>query len=337
MSTFMMAVAAPRIKSFFAPVPRLCRHSRAAALQTKVPSGQRFRLVCTFLTRPLGLFELKAKKSAVLLFQYNFVTPSPSHFREKPYILAETKGYCLFRKQGNQSREGAHARFQRSAMSSGVETVQVFILAENRLLREALTRILNKKSDIHVVGASAFSPVVVQEIRSAAPDVLLSDSTAVALSELQLVSEARAVVPGLKVVMIGMDADQETFLRAVRDGVVGYVLKDASAMEVASAVRSVASGEAVCPPSLCAALFNKVSEQLTQPASFIIRHNLGLTRREQQLVQMIGRGLTNKEIAAQLNLSEQTIKNHIHRMLRKLGASDRLDAVEVCRMPGAVA
>jgi DNA-binding NarL/FixJ family response regulator len=222
-------------------------------------------------------------------------------------------------------------------MSDSVETVQVFILAENRLLREALTRILSKKSDIRVVGASAFSPDVVEQISSAAPDVLLSDSAAVALSDLRLISEVRAAIPGLKVVMIGMDADPQTFLRAVRDGIVGFVLKDASAMEVAAAVRSVANDEAVCPPSLCMSLFERVANQNTHPASFVIRHNLGLTRREQQLVQMISHGLTNKEIASQLNLSEQTVKNHIHRMLRKLGATDRLAAVELCRAPGAVA
>src|SRR5579864_2717845 len=221
-------------------------------------------------------------------------------------------------------------------MSDVVESVQVFILAENRLLREALTRILGKKNDIRVVGASAFSPDVVEQISSTAPDVLLSDSAAVALSDLRLVSEVRAAIPGLKVVMIGMDADRETFLRAVRDGIVGFVLKDASAMEVAAAVRSVANDEAVCPPSLCLALFERVAHQDAHPPSFVIRHNLGLTRREQQLVQLISRGLTNKEIASQLNLSEQTVKNHIHRMLRKLGATDRLGAVELCRMPGAV-
>ena len=136
-------------------------------------------------------------------------------------------------------------------MSDAVESVQVFILAENRLLREALTRILGKKNDILVVGASAFSPDVVEQISSVAPDVLLSDSAAVALSDLRLVSEVRAAIPGLKVVMIGMDADREIFLRAVRDGIVGFVLKDASAMEVAAAVRSVANNEAVCPPGLC--------------------------------------------------------------------------------------
>jgi len=222
-------------------------------------------------------------------------------------------------------------------MANSVETVRVFILAENRLLREALTRILSKKSDIQVVGAAAFSPDVVEQVTGSAPDVLLSDSAALALSDLRLVSEVRAAIPGLKVVMIGMEDDREIFLRAVRDGITGYVLKDASAMEVAAAVRSVANQEAVCPPSLCLALFERVANQSTQPGSFVIRHNLGLTRREQQLVQMIGRGLTNKEIASQLNLSEQTVKNHVHRMLRKLGATDRLGAVELCRVPGAVA
>jgi DNA-binding NarL/FixJ family response regulator len=215
-----------------------------------------------------------------------------------------------------------------------VTNIQVYILAENRLLREALTRILNKKSDIRIVGASAFSPQVVGEIAGAAPDVLLSDSAAVALSDLRLVSEVRRAIPGLRVVMIGMESDRQTFLRAVQDGVVGYILKDASAVEVAAAVRSVANDEAVCPASLCLALFEHVSSQLAQVPSFQIKSNLGLTRREQQLVQMVSRGLTNKEIAAQLNLSEQTVKNHVHRMLRKLGASDRLAAVELCRSHG---
>jgi two-component system response regulator DegU len=222
-------------------------------------------------------------------------------------------------------------------MPVSAESVQVFILAENRLLREALTRILSKKSDIRVVGASAFSPEVVTYIRSAAPDVLLSDSAAVALSELRLLSEVRSSIPGVKVVMIGMEADPETFLRGVREGIVGYILKDASAMEVAAAVRAVANDEAFCPPGLCLNLFQYVAKQATRLTTFVLKHNLRLTRREQQLVQMISGGLTNKEIANQLHLSEQTVKNHVHHMLRKLGATDRLGAVELCRLPGAVA
>ena len=222
-------------------------------------------------------------------------------------------------------------------MCDEVDVIRVFILAENRLLREALARILNKKSDIHVVGTSAFTPDIVQQIAGMSPHVLLSDSATVALSDLRLVSEVRAAMPGLKVVMVGMEAEPETFLKAVRDGIVGYVLKEASAVEVAACVRSVANGEAVCPPTLCMTLFEQLANPTPQPATFVFKRELGLTRREQQLVQMISRGLTNKEIAGQLNLSEQTVKNHIHRMLRKLGASDRFGAVERCRVPGAVA
>jgi two-component system, NarL family, response regulator DevR len=218
-------------------------------------------------------------------------------------------------------------------MVAAVEDVHVFILAENRLLREALTRILKKKSDIDVVGASAFAPQLMEQVTAVAPDVLLSDSVAMSLTELRLIPELRAAIPGLKVVMIGMDADRETFLRAVRDGVVGYMLKDASAMEIADAVRCVVDDGAVCPPQLCLALFDHLAQQARVP-SFHLRHTLGLTRREQQLVQLIGLGLTNKEIASQLNLSEQTVKNHVHRMLRKVGANDRLSVVELCRTQG---
>jgi len=220
-------------------------------------------------------------------------------------------------------------------MSVELESVRVFILAENRLLREALARILSKKNDIRVVGSAPFSPEVVREISSGSPDVLLSDSAALALSELRLITEVRAAIPGLKVIMIGMDASPEVFLRAVREGVVGYVLQDASALEVAASVRSVANGEAVCPPKLCLALFEQVANQRMPPPILGFKQSLGLTRREQQLVHMISRGLTNKEIADQLHLSEQTVKNHVHRMLRKLGASDRLGAVELCRTSGA--
>lgn len=219
-------------------------------------------------------------------------------------------------------------------MTLSASTIQVFLLAENRLLREALARILSKKADIRVVGSAAFSPQVVEEIAVACPDVLLFDSMPFALSDLGVIPELHKLIPALKVVMIGMESDRETFLRAVREGAVGYLLKDASAMEVATAVRSAASQEAVCPPDLCLSLFQYVKQQGRTFPNFQAKQQLGLTRREQQLVQMIGRGLTNKEIASQLNVAEQTVKNHVHRMLRKVGVTDRLAVVELCRTQG---
>jgi two-component system, NarL family, response regulator DevR len=134
--------------------------------------------------------------------------------------------------------------------------------------------------------------------------------------------------------MIGMDADEQSFLHSVQEGALGYLVKDASAAEIASAVRTVANGEAVCPAQLCTSLFRYVARQRKQVPSFHVKVSLGLTNREQQLVLLIGRGMTNKEIASQLCLAEQTVRNHVHRMLRKVGANDRLAVVEMCRMHG---
>jgi DNA-binding NarL/FixJ family response regulator len=217
------------------------------------------------------------------------------------------------------------------------ETIDVFLLAENRLLREALGRVLTKKNDMRVIAASAFTAHVASEVVASKPHVLLIDSAVYACSDLKVVTALRREAPTVKTLMIGMESNHETFLRCVRAGVNGYLLKDASAVEIAAAVRSVAYDEAVCPPQLCSALFDYVARQPVEVPCLRGRTQFGLTRREQQLVKMIGGGLSNKEIAAQLNLSEQTIKNHVHSVLRKLGAGDRLSAVEFCRQEGIVA
>ena len=211
--------------------------------------------------------------------------------------------------------------------------VGVYLLAGNRLLREALAKLLQKRGDIRLLGATGLSPQIVEQIAAAGPDVLLSDFAIGSLAELQVIREIRKAVPGIQIVMIGMDEDPKEFVRAVRDGVVGWVLKEASASEIADAVHAVAANQAVCSPTLCRALLDHVcSSEMASAIGLPVRHDLGLTRREQQLVQMIARGLTNKEIGSQLNLSENTVKNHVHRMLRKLGARDRLGVVEACRV-----
>jgi DNA-binding NarL/FixJ family response regulator len=210
----------------------------------------------------------------------------------------------------------------------------VFLLAQNRLLREALTRILDKKTDLRVVGSVALSEMSIDLIVQAMPDVLVMDSLSLDAAHLEFIREVQRGVEGLKVVLIGMDAEEQDFLQSVRAGTLGYVLKDASALEVVSTVRAVANGEAVCPPRLCAALFRYLARQCDHVPNLQVKTGLGLTTREQQLVLLIGRGMTNKEIACELRLAEQTVRNHVHRMLRKVGANDRLTVVELCRLQG---
>ena len=128
--------------------------------------------------------------------------------------------------------------------------------------------------------------------------------------------------------MVDMEADEEVFLSAIRSGVVGYVLKDASAADVATAIAEVASGNVVCPPSLCLLLFRLIRQQALIQSTIAWASELGLSRREHEIADLLRERLTNKEIAQRLYLSEQTVKNHVHHILKKTGAPNRLSVVD---------
>jgi len=209
--------------------------------------------------------------------------------------------------------------------------VKVLIVSENRLLRDTLARIVEQEQDLTVVAAARLCREAFDDISSTRPDVLLLNPPALPMPDLNDVPRIRRRAPQLKVVAFGMDESEEAFLAAVRAGVVGYVLKDAYSADVVTAVRLAAQGEAVCPPRLCLCLFAYFAKQPRGMPKLRLRTSLPLTRREQELVPMIAQGLTNKEIAAQLNLSAQTVKNHVHRILQKAG-SNRLAVQEQCRV-----
>lgn len=210
------------------------------------------------------------------------------------------------------------------------KVTEVFLLAENRLLREVLIRLLSKRSEVRVVGANAYSPCVHHEIIAARPKIILLDSHGLSLSEAPLVSTLRTAIRHLRIVMVDMDPNEATFLAAIRSGVSGYVLKDASASEVAATICAVAAGDAVCPPSLCMVLFHFIAKQATVLPKVSRAADLGLSRREQEIVELLRERLTNKKIAVRLNLSEQTVKNHVHHILRKIRAPNRFSIVEHC-------
>lgn len=200
---------------------------------------------------------------------------------------------------------------------------RVLILSDNRLFREALTRIFSKKSDIETVCSRQMDEGAAEHIRECNPDVLVLDSPLFLSTE--AVRVAKQGKRAIKIVMVAMKEDEALFLKAVRQGVYGFVPKDASALDVVNAVRSVAQGEAVCPPRLCKHLFDLVAQTAPSKCGGRQVNGLGLTRREEQLIPMIDLGLTNKEIATQLNLSEKTVKNHVHRILRKVRVDSRFN------------
>jgi DNA-binding NarL/FixJ family response regulator len=202
------------------------------------------------------------------------------------------------------------------------------------LLRESLSRLLHRKSDISVVGECGQTAGVIHQISESACEILLLDDATNSRTNSNLVAQILDAVPALKIILIGVDNDEESFLHAVRSGVVGYLVREASAMDVLAAVRAVARGEAVCPPQLTLSLFQYFAKQGHGAPYFRTRAELGLTRRQQELVSFVAKGWTNKEIASALHLSEQTVKNHMHRILRQVNAGDRYEAVETVRSFG---
>lgn len=211
---------------------------------------------------------------------------------------------------------------------------RIYVVAYNRLLRETLGKLLAKRTELHVVGQNAATVEAIQELSQSGTDVLLLNSGGDIGNDLSIVRMARMQTPHVRIMMLGMNDDPQEFLQCIRAGILGYVLRDASAQRVLEAVQVVCRGGAFCDGHLCRLLFNYFEKSASSMPSSIVRDSLGLTQREQELVPLLARGASNKEIADRFCLSEQTVKNHLYRMKQKIGAANRLGIVHLCRSHG---
>jgi two-component system nitrate/nitrite response regulator NarL len=211
-------------------------------------------------------------------------------------------------------------------------SIRTFLLIENRLLREALVRLFCKRTDLLVVGQSGHAEASALRLLDSKCDVLITDS--LQAPWLSAITAENAACGSFRIVVIAREPDEKHFLSAVRSGVTGYLLQDASASDVVAAVRAVFRGEAVCPPQLCSSLFRFVAQTAREIPVQNAPPKPDLTLRQQQLVALVAKGLTNKEIASHLNLSEFTVRNHIHRILKQVDAGSRSEAVETIRAHG---
>jgi two-component system, NarL family, nitrate/nitrite response regulator NarL len=212
-------------------------------------------------------------------------------------------------------------------------SIRTFLLIENRLLREALVRLFSKRVDLLVVGQCGYADAGALHEFDSKCDVLVIDSL-----QIPWLSRTTAIEgtdrASFRTIVIAREPDEKHFLAAVRLGIAGYLLQDASASDVVAAVRAVFRGEAVCPPQLCSALFRLVAQMAREMPVQQAPSKPDLTLRQQQLVALVAKGLTNKEIASHLNLSQFTVRNHIHRILKQVDAESRSEAVETIRAFG---
>jgi DNA-binding NarL/FixJ family response regulator len=219
------------------------------------------------------------------------------------------------------------------AESACSSNIRVCLLIENRLLRESLARILRKREDLVVVSSDGKANCLPPRTSETEYDVLILDFFD--LEWLQRnVSSGKSDLSRPKLLLIAMTDGFEQFLSAVRGGVSGYLLKDASIEEIVEAVRLTSRGEAVCPPTLCSSLLRYVCKNATGLSAKSPVGQPLLTLRQRQLTALVAKGLTNKEIAARLNLSEYTVRNHIHRIMKLVDARSRGQAVQTILSSG---
>lgn len=241
-------------------------------------------------------------------------------------------------KQGTMAKwEELAAQSSADLQPAGAQTagkIRVFIAAENRLLRDALAKILTKHEKIQVSGLDAMTPFHPEGLRDLDADIFLLVSRGNLDDDLAVIRTVRTAAPNVRILLMGMSSAPGDFLQSVRVGVKGYLLRDASSEEVLEGIRAVHAGEAACPGGLCSVLFRYLEREAALMPCVSARRRLGFTRREQQLIPFVAQGLTNKEIANHFSLSEQTVKNHLYRMKHKVGAEDRLDIVQLYRAQG---
>ncbi|MEV7994295.1 response regulator transcription factor [Streptomyces sp. NPDC086077] len=207
-------------------------------------------------------------------------------------------------------------------------TIRVLVADDQMMVREGFSVLLNAMPDIEVVGEAVNGREAVEKVRELSPDVVLMDIRMPELNGIEATREIIAADGMAKVlVLTTFDLDEYVY-QALRAGASGFLLKDASARQLADGVRVVASGEALLAPSVTRRLikeFSKLSDAPGIPATAQAAYG-DLTERETEVLVLIAQGLSNSEIAGRLVVAESTIKTHVSRVLVKLGLRDRTQA-----------
>jgi two-component system, NarL family, nitrate/nitrite response regulator NarL len=211
-----------------------------------------------------------------------------------------------------------------SAFRSESPNPRILIVAEVRLYREGIADAVARENGLDVVATARNGWEAAQLARTHSPDVVLIDSTTGCLHETAQLVLCEA--PEAKFVAVGVRDDETSVLACLQAGAVGYVPSDSSIQDLVQIVKSVANGGMICPPHIATALARRINSLATQNAN---SSGLGshLTSREDQIVDLLGLGLSNKQIAFRLQIRLATVKNHIHNILEKAGARSRGEAI----------
>ena len=211
------------------------------------------------------------------------------------------------------------------------EPIRTMIVDDHALFRRGLEMVLEEEQDIELVGQASDGAEAVEKAAESLPDVVLMDIRMPRSSGIEACRAMKEAAPSAKIVILTISDEEEDLFEAIRAGASGYLLKDIPLDEVADAVRAVYGGQSLINPSMAAKL-------LTEFATLAKRDDEEraqevpaprLTEREMQVLKLMARGMNNRDIAKELFISENTVKNHVRNILEKLQIHSRMEAVMI--------
>jgi DNA-binding NarL/FixJ family response regulator len=208
------------------------------------------------------------------------------------------------------------------------------LIDDNRLLREGLTALIHSQPGFKVLTASADVDEALKKAREAKPDVVLVDFGLADHDSLSLTATVHAEVPEARVIVMGLLPLQEDVANYVRAGASGFIMKDASFEDFFATIRAVAAGAEVLPQALTNSLFTQIARNAVGRSKARVLESVRLTNRERQVIELLGEGLANKEIATRLHIAVHTVKSHVHNVLEKLALRSRLEVAAFSHRSG---
>jgi DNA-binding NarL/FixJ family response regulator len=204
-----------------------------------------------------------------------------------------------------------------------MKKIRILVIEDNPVLRNGISDMLNEEADMHVVATIGSGNNVLLKASQTKPHVILMDLGLKNFKESSAIELIKKNMPNAKVIGMGFVPTQSDIVEFVEAGASGFILKVATVKEFIGTVRSVAQGTKVLPPSLAGSLFTHVIEHAIKKNGKIT-NAVRMTKREREIIVLIADGLSNKEIARQLNIATHTVKSHVHNIMEKLALHSRL-------------
>ncbi|MEC3982228.1 response regulator transcription factor [Amycolatopsis sp. H20-H5] len=199
--------------------------------------------------------------------------------------------------------------------------LKVFLVDDHEIVRRGVADLINEEDDLTVIGQAASVSQALARVPALRPDVVVLDVRLPDGNGVELCRELRSMLPGLNCLMLTSFTDEQAMMNAILAGADGYVIKDIKGMQLVEAVRQVGAGRSLLDNRAVAALMARLRKTVDKPGPLA-----GLTEQERTLLDLIGEGLTNRQIAERMFLAEKTVKNYVSRLLAKLGMERRTQA-----------